>query len=145
MRGLCDRNSVCLFVHLSHSRTVSTSLDLRSWFLHHNYGSPVILVSADSRPRSSQNSKCFQRVFCFVMKSKTLKGFSYVTYRIFFIKRYSGVVKRPAFGSEKQESRYTSNILTSSMKYMSSLDILIFSILGSNCLYCLPLHLNVKT
>jgi len=39
LHGLCDRNSVrpsvCLFVRLSHSWTVSTSFDLRSWFLHH--------------------------------------------------------------------------------------------------------------
>jgi len=43
LHGLCDRNSVCLSVRLSvrlsvclsHSWTVSTWFDLRSWFLHH--------------------------------------------------------------------------------------------------------------
>jgi len=35
LHGLCDRNSVCLSVRLSHSCTVSTWFDLRSWFLHH--------------------------------------------------------------------------------------------------------------
>ena len=35
LHGLCDRNSVCLFVCLSHSWTVSTWFDLRSWFLHY--------------------------------------------------------------------------------------------------------------
>ena len=48
LHGLCDRNSVCpsvrLSVCLSHSWTVSTWFDLRSWFLH---GSPIILVSGD--------------------------------------------------------------------------------------------------
>ena len=35
LHGLCDRNSVRLSVRLSHSCTVSTWFDLRSWFLHH--------------------------------------------------------------------------------------------------------------
>ena len=35
LHGICDRNSVCLSVCLSHSWTVSTWFDLRSWFLHH--------------------------------------------------------------------------------------------------------------
>jgi len=39
LHGLCDSNSVCLSVCpsvcLSHSWTVSTRFDLRSWFLHH--------------------------------------------------------------------------------------------------------------
>jgi len=43
LHGLCDHNSVrpsvrlsvCPSVHLSHSWTVSTWIDLRLWFLHH--------------------------------------------------------------------------------------------------------------
>ena len=34
LHGLCDRNSVCPSVCPSHSWTVSTWFDLRSWFLH---------------------------------------------------------------------------------------------------------------
>ena len=43
---LSVRPSVRLSVRLSHSYTVSTWFDLRSWFLHHMVN-PIILVSGD--------------------------------------------------------------------------------------------------